>query len=120
MIILLRFLIVIGFALIGHYLGAYYLSRELSDQFPWFGALLGSLAAFAVVLLDLYFKRLSVKNILSVLIGSTLGLWTHSLLMQVIYKYAPGIPQEHVGQIGVITAVIFAYLGAITVLRGQD
>ncbi|MBI4357900.1 MAG: TRAM domain-containing protein, partial [Candidatus Omnitrophica bacterium] len=60
------------------------------------------------------------KNILSVLIGSTLGLWTHSLLMQVIYKYAPGIPQEHVGQMGVITAVIFAYLGAITVLRGQD
>jgi len=120
MIILLRVLMIIGFTLIGHYVGVHYFSGGLLTQFPWLGLVFGALAGFVVILLDLYFKRLSVRNILSVLIGVTLGLWTHSLLMQVVYNYATGIPREQLGQIGVISAAIFAYLGAITVLRGQD
>lgn len=120
MIILLRFLIVIVFTLIGHYVGLSYFSGGSLSQFPWLGALIGALAAFVVVLLDLYFKRLSVRNILSVLLGITLGLWTHSLLMQIVTTYAKGIPQTQLDQLGLVSAAIFTYLGAITILRGQD
>ena len=119
MIMLLRLIILVAFTFIGHYLGFQYFSGGLLVQFPWLGALFGALAGFVVILLDLYFKHLSVRNILSVLIGVTLGLWTHSLLMQVVHNYAV-IPKEQLTQIGMISAAIFAYLGAITILRGQD
>ena len=119
MILLLRLLMVIVLTLLGHYLGIHYFSGALLNQFPWLGALFGALAGFAVILLDLYFKHLSVKNILSILIGATLGLWIHSLLMQVLHNYAL-ISPDQLGQIGIVSAAIFAYLGAITILRGQD
>ncbi|MBI4368065.1 MAG: TRAM domain-containing protein [Candidatus Omnitrophica bacterium] len=119
MIMLLRFIVLIAFTLIGQYLGVRYFSGGLLNQFPWLAALFGALAGFVVILLDLYFKHLSVRNILSVLIGSALGLWIHSLLMQVAYNFA-GVPQDQLAQFGIISAAIFAYLGAITVLRGQD
>ena len=72
MIILLRCLIIIGFTLIGHYAGTHYFSGGLLTQFPWLGLILGALTSFVVILIDLYFKRLSVRNILSVLLGGTL------------------------------------------------
>lgn len=119
MIMLFRVLIVFVFALICHYLGLHYFSGVWLNQFPWLGALIGALAGFVLVLLDLYFKRLSVRNILSVLIGAALGFWIHSLLIQVIQNYA-SIPSEQMQQIGLVSAVVFVYLGIITILRGQD
>ncbi|MBI3999616.1 MAG: TRAM domain-containing protein [Candidatus Omnitrophica bacterium] len=117
---MLRVLIFVAFTYMGHYLGINYFAGGLLSQFPWLGAFFGALAAFVIILLDLYFKNISVKNILSVLIGTTLGLWTHSLIMQVVYNYATGLPREQLAQIGIISSVVFAYLGAITILRGQD
>ena len=118
MIALLRFLIVIGLSLIGHYFGVRYFSGALISQFPWLGAIFGFLAGLAVILLDLYFKRLTVRNILSVLLGAALGLWVHALIMGVV-RYIT-ISDEQLNQIGIVSAAIFAYLGAITILRGQD
>src|SRR5262245_2888964 len=120
MIIFLRLLVLMAFAGIGHYLGHYYFSGNLTQQFPWIGAVMGVLAGAFVILVDLYFKRLSVRNILSVLIGGVIGLWTNFLIMQVISNYTISIPREQLGQIGMISAAIFTYLGAITILRGQD
>ncbi len=74
MIILLRFLIVIVFTFIGYYFGLQFLAGALLSQYPWLGALIGALAGLLIILIDLYFKHLSVKNILSVLIGTALGL----------------------------------------------
>jgi len=119
MIMLLRILLVGAFTFAGHYLGFHYFSSALLDQFPWLSATVGGLAGFVVILIDLYFQRLSVRNILSVLIGATLGLWVHSLLMQVVRNYA-AIPQDQLRQFGILSASVFAYLGAITILRGQD
>lgn len=119
MIILLRFLIVIVFTFIGYYFGFQFLAGSLLSQYPWLGALIGTLVGLLVVLIDLYFKRLSVKNILSVLIGTALGLWIHFLVMDVIARYS-AIPPAQLSQIGIISAVVFAYLGVITILRGQD
>ena len=119
MIVLLRFLIVIIFSYIGYYFGFQFLTAGLLSQYPWLGAGIGALCGLLVVLIDLYFKRLSVRNILSVLIGTALGLWIHSLIMGIITHYA-GIPAAQLSQVGIISAVVFAYLGVITILRGQD
>lgn len=119
MIILLRFLVVVIFAFIGYYFGLQFLSDALLTQFPWLGAMMGALVGLLVFLIDLYFKRLSVKNILSMLIGIALGLWIHLLIMDVIQRYT-AIPALQLTPIGIVTAVAFAYLGAITILRGQD
>jgi uncharacterized protein YacL len=120
MIIFLRLILITLFTAIGHYMGTNYYSGPLLEQFPWLGALFGFLAGLAVILVDLYFKHyLSVRNILSVLIGVTLGLGTNVLLMNVISDYAQFSPED-MARIGLISAAIFAYLGAITILRGQD
>lgn len=119
MIILLRFLVVIVFTFIGYYFGLQFLAGALLSQYPWLGALIGALAGLLFVLIDLYFKRLSVKNILSVLMGAALGLWIHFLVMDVILRYS-GIPAAQLSHIGIISAVVFTYLGIITILRGQD
>ncbi len=119
MIALLRLLIIVVFTFIGYYFGLHYLAGALLSQYPWLGALIGAIAGSLVVLIDLYFKRLSVRNILSVLIGAALGLAIHSLIMQVIQKYS-GIPPTQLSHVGIISAIVFAYLGVITILRGQD
>lgn len=118
MIALLRIFIVAALSLIGYYFGIHYFSGEAITQFPWLGTLFGFLAGLAVILLDLYFKRLTVRNILAVLVGGALGLWFHMLLMNVIryLKIAP----DQLDQVGIVTSAIFAYLGAVTILRGQD
>ncbi len=119
MIILLRFLIVIVFTYIGYYFGFQFLAGGLLSQYPWLGAAIGALCGLLVVLIDLYFKRLSVRNILSLLIGAALGLAIHSLIMNVIGRYS-GLPETQLSHIGIISAVVFSYLGIITILRGQD
>jgi uncharacterized protein YacL len=118
MMALLRLLIVITLSLIGYYFGIHYFAGDILTQFPWLGALFGCFAGLAVVLLDLYFKRITVRNILSVLIGAALGLWINNLLLEVIRFLAIG--EAQLNQIGIISSAIFAYLGAITILRGQD
>lgn len=118
MIIFLRFIIVIISGSIGHYFGIRYFQGDLLTQYPWLGALLGVLGGFFVILVDLYFKRLTVRNILSVLIGSTLGFGANQLLMQIV-NYL-NVPAETLDQVGIISAAMFCYLGAVTILRGQE
>ncbi len=119
MIALLRFLIVAVFTYIGYYFGFQYLQGSILTQYPWLAALVGAIAGLLIVLIDLYFKRLSVKNILSVLIGSAFGLWLHALIMNVIQRYST-IPPNQLTHVGIVSAVVFAYLGAVTILRGQE
>lgn len=117
MIPFLRILVVVALTLIGHILGTRHFSSDLTVQYPWFGALFGFLGGLGVVLLDLYFKRLSVRNILSVLLGASLGLWFNYLLIGVLGYI---ISETEIQRIGIVTSLLFAYLGAITILRGQD
>lgn len=117
MIILLRLIVVVALTGAGSFLGEHRFKTDLLEIYPWLGALFGFLAGLAVILIDLYFKRLSVRNILSVLLGASLGLWFHHMLL-VVVGYAIG--QDDLGQIGLVTSAIFAYLGAVTILRGQD
>lgn len=118
MIIFLRFLIVIFFTGIGQYFAVQYFSGEILRQFPFLGYVFGALAGFTFILVDLYFKRITVRNILAVFLGAALGLLAHFLVIQVIQYLLPD--REALKQISLVTAVMFSYLGAVTILRGQD
>ncbi len=117
MVIALRFLILVICGFLGFYYG-YESNLAISSHMPWLGVVIGLLVGCLVILIDLFFKKVSVKNILSVLLGFALGLLIHQLLVNLLAYTA--VEQNFRDQFALITAVIFGYLGAITILRGQD
>ncbi|MSR76762.1 MAG: TRAM domain-containing protein [Candidatus Omnitrophica bacterium] len=84
----------------------------------WMGAGVGLILGVLVISLDIFFKKFTVRNILSILVGAGLGLLVHRLVMTVV-GYVHMTP-DSIQQLGLASAIIFSYLGVITVLRGQD
>ncbi len=118
MIIALRFFILLIGAVLGYYFGDQSRAGHFASQTPWLGIGLGTAAGLLVILIDLFFKKVTVKNILSVLLGIALGLLIHKLLISLLVYTA--VDENFRNQFSLISAVIFAYLGAVTILRGQD
>lgn len=118
MIFIIRLLFILGCALYGYLAEIPGLSELGLPYAPWIGTAIGLCIGLLVILLDVFFKKFTVRNILAVLIGVGLGLLVHRLFMMVVV-YAH-FPEEAVRQLGIATAIMFTYLGAITVLRGQD
>ena len=116
MIIFIRIFFVICCAVFGHY--AQWLSPLNLPYGEWLSAAAGALGGSVIVLLDVFFKQYTVRNILSVIAGFALGLLTQRLFMMVL-AYA-NFPADVNLNFGVATAIIFSYLGIITILRGQD
>jgi len=84
----------------------------------WIGALIGFFSGTIIVMLDVFFKQYSVRNVLSVIIGLALGLTTHHLFIQTITNMQ--IDMDLVRQLALVSSVVFPYLGMITILRGQE
>lgn len=119
MITLIRILFISGCTLFGYYVSHFQWFQTLSlPASPISGALLGCLGGLFVITLDIYFKRFTVRNILSVLLGLALGLLIHRLYMYVV-AYADFSASLN-RQLGIASAILFSYLGIVTVLRGQD
>ncbi len=117
MVIALRLFILVIAGLLGHYMGSHAKTGYLA-AYPWMGLALGIASGFLVILIDLFFKKVTVRNILSLLLGIALGLLIHKLLMELI-GYAD-FDENFKNQFAIISAVVFAYLGGVTILRGQD
>ena len=118
MILVLRILFIVLFVGLGYISQFQWL---FPFQFPhghWVGAAVGLCLAVLVLLIDAFFKRFTVRNILSILLGIALGLLVHRLFMAVA-GYADLSPETK-QQIGIISAMMFSYLGAVIMLRGQD
>ncbi len=118
MVLALKILFAIFFVVLGYLSEFQWLFPFRLPQGPWIGAAVGLCMATLVLLIDAFFKRFTVRNILSVLLGIALGLLVHRLFMGVA-NYAQ-IAEEIKHQVGIISAVMFSYLGAIILLRGQD
>ncbi|MBI3307354.1 MAG: TRAM domain-containing protein [Candidatus Omnitrophica bacterium] len=118
MIVLIRIFFIASCAVFGFYSPLLWLGSLNLPQVPWAGAVLGLLAGCFVLLIDVFFKKYTVRNILAVLLGAALGLLTHRLFMMVIHNF--NLPPETERQFGIATAIVFTYLGVITMLRGQD
>ncbi len=85
---------------------------------PWIGALVGLCSGTIIVLLDLFFKQYSVRNVLSVIIGLALGLTTHHLFIQALENMH--VDLDLARQLALVSSVILPYLGIVTILRGQE
>lgn len=119
MILFIRILFIFGCTLVGYLTQVPGLSQVLSPQLvPIVGAGTGFLIGVLVLSLDVFFKQYTVRNILSVIVGFALGLGVHKLFMMVV-QYAD-FSKDTLDQFAIASAVIFCYLGVITILRGQD
>ena len=118
MILFIRILFILLCSFLGYYAdNQWFQAFHLSDL-PFVRAGIGFLIGLLVVSIDVFFKRFTVRNILSILIGAGLGLIVHRLFM-VVVGYME-FPPDAVRQFGLSTALVFTYLGIVTILRGQD
>ncbi len=118
MALVIRILILVLFTFLGYLLQLQWLSQLPLPQGVWFGAVTGLAFGVLILFIDAFFKRFTVRNVLSVLLGMCLGLLVHRLIMGVAQR--AGLSQEALELFSVVTAILFGYLGAVTVLRGQD
>ncbi len=119
MLMLIRVLFILSCALFGYFLAEINVIQLLYLPGSHFiGLSFGLLVGLFVLSLDIYFKRFTVRNILATLIGLTFGLTLQRLYMAVL-QYG-NLTAEMNDQIGLASAIIFSYLGVMTVLRGQD
>lgn len=118
MMLVLKIVFVTLFVVLGYLSEFQWLFPFQVPYGPVIGAGMGLCFAVLVLVIDAFFKKFSVRNILSILLGIALGLLVHRLFMGVAF-YA-GLSEVVHHQIGVISAVMFSYLGAVTILRGQD
>lgn len=119
MVIFLRVIVITAFSTIGFFYESVFaepLPAMVSG--PIERTLVGFCFGLAVILIDIYFKRVSVRAILSVFLGGLLGLSASRLLMGVL-KYLP-FPEAVFRNVGVVTALWFSYLGAVIIVRGQS
>ena len=118
MIIFIRILFILCCAAVGWSLQV---QAFLNLQLPystWISAVVGGLIGVLVVTIDIFFKQYTVRNILSVILGLALGLLTHKLFMMVVAyaRFSDDVNQTF----GIASAILFSYLGIVTILRGQD
>jgi uncharacterized protein YacL len=118
MILAIRFIFILGCALFGYLAQIQWLLNLQVPYSEWISAAIGGLVGVLIVSIDIFFKQYTVRNILAVILGLALGLLTHKLFMTVV-AYAH-FPTEVTRNFGIATAIIFSYLGIITILRGQD
>ncbi len=118
MIFVIRILFILGCALFGYVLQIPWVASLQLSYGAWLSAAIGGLIGIFIVSIDIFFKQFTVRNILCIIIGLALGLLTHRLLMMGV-SYA-NFPADLNRNLGVATAIIFSYLGIITILRGQD
>ncbi len=118
MILAIRILFILGCTLFGYLAQIQWLLALHLPYSSWISAVIGGLVGVIIVSIDIFFKQYTVRNILAVILGLALGLLTHRLLM-VVVTYAQFDP-EFTRNFGIATAIIFSYLGIVTVLRGQD
>ncbi|HCM41865.1 MAG TPA: hypothetical protein PLY88_09155 [Candidatus Omnitrophota bacterium] len=119
MINVIRVTVVILGAIFGYLSDLKWLVDHLGiPDAQWMGAVIGLCCGTIVVLLDLFFKQYSVRNVLSVIIGLALGLLTHHLFIQALTNMQ--VDMDLARQLGLVSSVILPYLGIITILRGQE
>jgi len=117
MVFLMRILFLSICAGYGFFSGFSFVS-ELTGAYSLGGVLLGVAIGLCTIFLDLYFKRVSVRNVLAILVGIIAGLGLSWLLVKTL-SLTP-LSQTIISNAGCFSALILAYLGAVIIFRGQD
>lgn len=117
MVIFVRAAFLIACVMFGYYSGFNWIGAQMASH-TLGGALTGFGIGVFIVLLDLYFKKVSVRHILAIFLGLFFGLILGRLLVSVL-AFMPISPSS-LNKIGILFALVLGYLGAITIYRGQD
>ena len=80
--------------------------------------LIGAIIGALWVVIDLFFKRVSGRNVLSALLGIFIGLFVNRLFLSVV-SLLP-ISEKSIEMLGIFMGFGLAYLGAVIILRGQS
>ena len=80
--------------------------------------LIGAAIGALWVVIDLFFKRVSGRNVLSALLGIFIGLFVNRLFLSVV-SLLP-ISEKSIEMLGIFMGFGLAYLGAVIILRGQS
>ncbi len=119
MILFIRLLFILGFTLFGYFFSSHPWLRALDLPQPQaIGAFLGFLIGLIGVTVDIFLKRYTVRNLLSIIVGTAIGLFIHRLFISVVAQAHPA--EEILQPLSVASAILFSYLGAVTILRGAD
>jgi uncharacterized protein YacL len=117
MIIIARILIVALFVFISSKTNWNYLFPNAVITL-WLKMLVGFVIGLIWVSADLFFKRISGRSVLSVLLGIFIGLLVNKLFISVA-SLLP-ISEKSIEMLGIFMGFGLAYLGAVIVLRGQN
>lgn len=117
MAVVMRIFFVLLCGVLGYFTGFRFEESYLHPE-ALQGAVVGVGIGMLAIILDIYFKRVTVRNILAVFMGMLLGLLLSKMLFALI-SLSP-VSEIILKKTGTLFAVVCMYLGAITVLRGQE
>jgi len=82
------------------------------------GSIIGLFASFALILLEVFIRKISIRNLSAGLVGLVFGVFM-SWILTTIIKLIP-MPSEVFLAIQITLTLIFCYLGMAIALRGKD
>src|SRR3989338_762502 len=103
------------FLIISTFVGSYIGSIKME---PILGTGLGFLSGFALILLEMSLKRVSVRGLSSMVFGLLLGVFMAKLISDILSLLPLGSYFHSIMR--VIFTLIFSYLGTVMALRGKD
>jgi uncharacterized protein YacL len=100
----------------GYYIGSIFIT--LGSYWPLVGAVIGFVTFSALILVEVFIRKISIRNLSAGLFGLVFGVFMSWILTTVI-KLIPMRPDIFLS-IQIVFLVIFCYFGMAIALRGKD
>ena len=100
----------------GYYIGSMFV--VYGSQWAIIGALIGLIAAAVLILIEVFMRKVSIRNLSAGLVGLVFGLFM-SLILTAVIKLIPMKPEIFIA-VQIILTLILCYLGMAISLRGKD
>ena len=115
-ILFVRIFFVILSVVAGYYIGSFLIA--LGPYYPVAGAVVGLLAAGSLIAIEVFIRKVSIRNLSAGLVGLVFGIFM-SWILTTVLKLIP-MSQEIFLSLQIILTLIFCYLGMTIALRGKD
>lgn len=100
----------------GYYIGSIFV--VLGTHWPIVGMLIGIMACSALIITEVFIRKISIRNLSAGLVGLVFGVFM-SWILTTIIKLIPMRPDIFLS-IQIILLIFFCYLGMAIALRGKD
>ncbi|OIO38609.1 MAG: hypothetical protein AUJ75_02565 [Candidatus Omnitrophica bacterium CG1_02_49_10] len=116
MLISLRIFFLIISVVVGYQMGSLY--QDLSPVAEYFGMAIGVVAAFLIVVLELFMRKASVRGLSAAVFGLLFGLLMAKIVTWTVQLFLTD--ERLISSLGIIFLVAFCYIGMIVAIRGKD